>query len=585
MVNSINSNNIIPIEQHFRISAGPGAGKTYWLINHIKHILNISSRLHISRKIACITYTNIAAETILTRLGQCSDRVEVSTIHSFLYRNIIKPYIHLIANEYSLNVHKVEGHDEVFISRSKITSWISNHPNVKRLSHPFTARQLGLNDNLNALKNWLSTLFFKFNSNNELQISSDRRSAYFDTQHGRRYLNNRCLELLEIDLLSFKKEYWKEGILHHDDVLFFSYLLLERYPFILTVLQAKFPYFFIDEFQDSNPIQIQIVKKIGQNETKIGIIGDKAQSIYGFQGADPNLFEAFSLDGIIDYKMLDNRRSTNQIIDCLNIIRPDFLQNKFNNINSDLPCILVGDMKSTYAKVRDFESSDFVHTLSYKNIISNVMKKEIDISIPLNNLLHSLSKIDSNKDRQSLILACIKATELALLNRFKDALKELAKQFKEYENLAKKEALKHLILLINKHKEYRDGSLRDYHDFINKHVKHIAGLRRGRILEFYENHTYQQLAVCVNVIEDNSLHKTIHKSKGDEFDNVVLILENEQDLNFLFAPNLNENEDHRVFYVAISRAKKRLFISVPTLSDENKSKINLLLFNLVELSQ
>ena len=585
MVNSISSDDLIPIEQHFRISAGPGAGKTYWLINHIKHVLNISSRLHISRKIACITYTNIATETILSRLGQCSDRVEVSTIHSFLYRNIVKPYIHLIANDYSLDVHKVEGHDEVFISRSKIISWITNHPNVRKLSHPFTARQLELKDNLSALKNWLCTLFFKFNSNNELEIFSDRRLAYFDTNQGKRYLNKTCLDLLETDLLSFKKEYWKEGILHHDDILFFSYQLLNRYPFILRVLQAKFPYFFIDEFQDSNPIQIQIVEMIGQKETKIGIIGDKAQSIYEFQGADASLFEAFSLDGIIDYRMLENRRSTNQIIDCLNIIRPDFPQKKHNNINSDLPCILVGNMKSAYAKVREFVSSDFVHTLSYKNSISNVMKKEIDISIPSDNLLQSLSKKDSNKDRQSLILACIKATEFALLNRFKDALKELEKQFKKHKDLAKKEALKHLVLLVNKHKEYRDGSLLDYHAFINTHVKQIASLRKGGILNFYANHTYQQLAVCVNIIEDNSLHKTIHKSKGDEFDNVILILEKEQDLKFLFAPNLNEEENHRVFYVAMSRAKKRLFISVPTLSDENRSKIDSGLFDLVDLSE
>lgn len=123
--------------------------------------------------------------------------------------------------------------------------------------------------------------------------------------------------------------------------------------------------------------------------------------------------------------MSENRRSTNQIIDCLNIIRPDFLQNKFNDFNSELPCILVGDIKSTFTKGKELASSDFVHTLSYKNIISNAMKKEMNSNIPLGNLLHSLSETDSNKGRQPLISACIKATEFALHNRFKDALKEL----------------------------------------------------------------------------------------------------------------------------------------------------------------
>ena len=233
-------------------------------------------------------------------------------------------------------------------------------------------------------------------------------------------------------------------------------------------------------------------------------------------------------------------------------------------------------MGAAYAKGKELSASDFVHTLSYKNIISNAMKKEMNSNIPSGNLLHSLSEIDSNKERRTIISACIKATEFALHNRFKDALKELEKQFKIHKDLAKKEALKHLVLLINKYVEYSNGSLLEYHTFINTQIKQITGLRKGGILDFYTNHTYQQLAVCVNITEDDSLHRTIHKSKGDEFDNVMLILEKEQDLNFLFTPNLNETEDHRVFYVAMSRAKNRLFISTPTLSSANRDKLTVM---------
>ncbi|MFW1969515.1 UvrD-helicase domain-containing protein [Acinetobacter guillouiae] len=56
-------------EHHFKVSAGPGAGKTHWLVEHIRNVLHHSIRLGKIRKIACITYTNIAVETILTRLG------------------------------------------------------------------------------------------------------------------------------------------------------------------------------------------------------------------------------------------------------------------------------------------------------------------------------------------------------------------------------------------------------------------------------------------------------------------------------------------------------------------------------------
>jgi DNA helicase-2/ATP-dependent DNA helicase PcrA len=77
------------IEKSIKLHAGPGAGKTRFLVNHIKNVLHHSRRLGSSRKVACITYTNVGTETIIKRLGNTGDRVEVSTIHSFLYKHLI----------------------------------------------------------------------------------------------------------------------------------------------------------------------------------------------------------------------------------------------------------------------------------------------------------------------------------------------------------------------------------------------------------------------------------------------------------------------------------------------------------------
>ena len=550
MAHSITSDDLIPIEQHFRVSAGPGAGKTHWLVNHIKNILHTSLRLSKTRKIACITYTNIAVATILSRLETSSEKVEVSTIHSFLYKHIVRPYAKFIAGDYDLNIAKIDGHEDIILSNYSFLSDLKQVTGQQRI-----------NDNA-ALVDAITKARWKFNSKGVLEVKPD---------YPRRIDN---YSIKNETYSQYKRMAWARGVIHHDDVLFFSYQLLVKFPFILNVLSAKFPYFFIDEFQDSNPIQVRILKMIGQaTETKIGIIGDKAQSIYEFQGADASQFEAFTLHGIVDYKMLDNRRSTNQIIDCLNIVRPEFLQNKYNDINSGLPCVLVGDMKLAYTKGKELSSSDFVHTLSYKHIISNAMKKEMNNNIPMQNLLQSLSNVDGNRERHTTIANCVKATEFALHNRFKDALKELEKLFDGHKDLSKKEALKHLVLLRNKYHEYSDGSLIDFHAFVNNQIQQITSLKKGRILDFYTNYTYQQVAVCVNIIEDDSLHRTIHKSKGDEFDNVILILDKEKDLNFLFAPDLDGNVNHRVFYVAISRAKHRLFISTPTLSAANRAKL------------
>jgi DNA helicase-2/ATP-dependent DNA helicase PcrA len=87
--------------------------------------------------------------------------------------------------------------------------------------------------------------------------------------------------------------------------------------------------------------------------------------------------------------------------------------------------------------------------------------------------------------------------------------------------------------------------------------------------------------------DDNSLHRTIHKAKGDEFDNVFVILPDKADwvsneeelLSFLLNPDLNK-EEHRVYYVALSRARKRLFINIPKLSTTNQEKLKEIGFNI-----
>ena len=81
----------------------------------------------------------------------------------------------------------------------------------------------------------------------------------------------------------------------------------------------------------------------------------------------------------------------------------------------------------------------------------------------------------------------------------------------------------------------------------------------------------------VKIPEDISQHKTIHKAKGDEFDNVLVALQDEKDIGFLLNPDL-ENEEHRVRYVAISRAKEMLFISVPELGQNNLDALKNVLY-------
>ncbi len=86
------------IDTHFKISAGPGAGKTTWLVEHLQNVLKNSNQLKIMRKVACITYTRIGADTLDKKVKKATgtSRIDLGTIHSFLYRNIIKPFHFLI---------------------------------------------------------------------------------------------------------------------------------------------------------------------------------------------------------------------------------------------------------------------------------------------------------------------------------------------------------------------------------------------------------------------------------------------------------------------------------------------------------
>jgi DNA helicase-2/ATP-dependent DNA helicase PcrA len=75
----------------------------------------------------------------------------------------------------------------------------------------------------------------------------------------------------------------------------------------------------------------------------------------------------------------------------------------------------------------------------------------------------------------------------------------------------------------------------------------------------------------VNIGEDVSLHKTVHKAKGDEFDNVLIVLPDSTSFDFIVSPDLlssnAKSEEQRITYVGDSRAKNRLFICVPELSN------------------
>lgn len=572
-ITTISSNDVIDIEHPFKVKAGPGAGKTHWLANHIKHVLENSKRLGCYRKVACITYTNTAVETITGRLNYGAERVEVSTIHSFIYNNIIKPYMHFIASQYDFNVKYMDGHDEHYVSRNNIKEWVDSHINLKTLRAPYLRNQLlRMPGNLKALGNWLSSINYQFDGTS-LVVAVDNSKAY-DGETNTRLAKVACLDKLFGGILEYKQIFWRKGKLHHEDVLFFGYQLITQYPFIITILQAKFPYFFIDEFQDTSPVQTAILKLIAQKETIVGVIGDKAQAIYGFQGTASNDFDLFSLPGQQEYVIADNRRSTNQIVDVLNHLRKDITQNPIRRTVGSKPVLFVGTKEQAFTYAQSICGGEPLISLSRDNVMVNAMKRLYNTAIPTENLLEALYTKD-NPERVKVVVACIKAVVLGKEKKFKEAINEMQKINKAItdNSIKRKTSFHQLSLLLSKYESYKDEALFTFYELVKVNINpSIPSLTRGAIKDFYANNTFSQIALFVDTKDEISNCKTVHKAKGDEFENVFVTMVASSDVGYLLTPNLNV-EEQRIRYVALSRAKERLFVNIPQLDTHQEANL------------
>lgn len=542
MAIEISSDSQIDINHHFRVSAGPGAGKTHWLSLHVSHVLKTSECLGKMGKVACLSYTNVGADTLMGRMYEDGNRVLSCTIHSFLYAYIVKPYLHFIAAEEGFNLELLTGEDD------RILSDYNTFEEIKKTIKQFYAEQDATFSAIRAAK-W------------RLQEDDSLKCYAIPPK--------RCCKkgyiLSENAYVVYKKLAWAKGYMHYDDVLYFSYKLIQKYPFIGKTLAIQFPYVFVDEFQDTNPIQAKIIKQLGDNGTIVGVIGDYAQSIYGFLGADPRQFVTFNLDGLRDYTIKDNRRSCNEIIDLLNIIRTEFQQSPIRNEHTMKPLLLVGELMACYDEAQRI-ATDEVHALSYRNIEANILKQRVNVHVQDSRILNNIT--DSNSNRKEFVTTWIKAIEHARNKQFGVA-------FKMLENIGIMDIDAYISIkdALNDYDKYSNGTLKEFFDYLCEHREITRINKSTGIYSFYCSHTYRELSQCVSLLEDSSAQRTVHKAKGDEFDNVLVVFTEEKALNTLLNPNLKDNESDRVYYVAMSRARERLFLTVPSISQQMESHL------------
>ena len=558
------SDRLDDIEHHFRVTAGPGSGKTHWLIGHVRQVAQESRRITPCSRIGVISYTNIAVREIQRRLGAAADITQVSTIHSFLFSSVVRPYLHLLKDSGGTDIaahHLVDTHSEHFVARDILSDWLERYGRLQVLMQP---------NNLQLLKKRLRSM----------SVRIDTQGIPFHAPCKSEARDKHIADLLTPErLLVYKSQYWKRGHIDHDDVLYFAYRLLAEFPVIRTFLGAKFPYLFVDEFQDTLPVQATVVRWLADAGTVVGVIGDPEQAIYSFLDASPTHFNGFKLPGFKTYSIDGNRRSTRSIVTFLNVIRTDGLeQHPVETENGTPPTVYFGGLAGALSHARTssrFAATMLVLARNHKNVLRARRPDDSSKSATW----EDVEQVDS--DRHRFLFAVASATDLALRGLFDLAVQRLVqgissrKRFRppiKYDGdvtIEKRRAVALSLLeyaFTNHAAMLRRSTLEVYRMLTDCVATGLDGLTltkatRGKFCDQMTSSAYADLIHGIKTTDETRLTRTIHQAKGGEAEAVFVILD-DGEAKHILSPKAGD-EEHRITYVALSRAKLELFIYCP----------------------
>lgn len=630
MVKTIESNYIFSseeLENHSKIYAGPGAGKTYFLVENVKNIVTTNDKIVQSKakKVLCITYTNAAVDEIKRRLERYVDYVEVYTIHGFIIEHIIKPFqedlISIMKSDFDISVLKkgvissqIEGLGILHgIDKKEIYSYIQNEcgAQLDMSSIKYGKKIMGEVEVDNE-----SFLNFKENGNEfapKFKFSTDK--------------------IAKEHVLPIKKYIWSEvRKLTHNEILYFGYRILENNPTALYAIRVKFPFIFIDEFQDTNPLQTLLVKMIGEKSTRIIVVGDVAQSIYSFQGAKPSDFNNFCINsgGDNKYSINGNRRSTENIVNLCNFLRKtdgNIVQcsiktyadeQEKKSIEAKKIHFLIGESHTNKQIISDvIDEGGVVLTRTWADAfkhIQNISEEQLKLLKKIyNNYYHTPIQIrdeirgHNNVKWVRAFRFIFKLWESFESGSFIDMLSAL----KFYWNIKVQDITPKFIFQFNKllcevfdnvdgcsltvEVISRFNALMFGEDYVNcqeivksdiNKISVFDELDRGDFRTSVSLLTWDtSYKLFTEVFSDNSKYMTVHQAKGLEWDKVIVSLlpsfkTNKITLSTVFShPSLIEetpsDEFVRMYYVACSRAREDLYIYIPSGCDAEEIARNL----------
>lgn len=628
-------------------NSGAGAGKTYALIECLKYVIkNYEKNLkkH-NQHVICITYTNVATREVKERLGN-TDLVLISTIHERIWE-LIKDYRREL-----VEIHKEKLDEEIsnFLQKLKVDREYEKYQELGKEQKEYFKKIMlehkelfyqNINASAAELKSTFQTLLSEFTdilrnvSNFRKIVNTIYKLENYEKCHENIELKKQGYKTVEYNSI-FNSDQLHKMRISHDTLLDYGLKLIEKYDLLKQIIIDKYPFIFIDEYQDTSEKIVFIMsilekysRKIGHN-IFIGYFGDSAQNIYD-DGVGNRITEIHLSLKPINKEF--NRRSTKEVIEVINKVRKDNIEQisiyddceggsvKFyrgtpNSVKSfidkyvqewkvtsknPLHCLvltnkIVAEYSGFINLYEAFADTDIYKGVNYNRLNTGLLSNDLSKLGEVSKLLFNIVKLHNNvlDNKTPVIEISPKVSLLEEMNLID--LRELISFLKESKGNTLGEYIKSLSIVYSKANDKKYKNLIDW-TFGFENI--TFDLFRNYLLEKlfpnisednidHANATIQKLLdisieeyefwykFIVDRQDKNVIYHTYHGTKGREFDNVIIIMENSfgknrNYFNFFFEniknfdePNgenkLNFDKVKNLLYVSCSRAIKNLRI-------------------------
>ena len=533
------------------IAAGAGSGKTKTLVSRLLHLLKSGIK---PEKIVAITFTNKAAKEMKNRVFASGEKnlndLFVGTFHSF--------GVKILKNE------------SAYFGRTKNFTIFDDDDSLSLVKKILKDKNLPKD---------------RYNPINILGKISDIKSELQNPEE----MNPETAQeakIIEV-FFEYENQLKKSNAFDFDDLITKTVEVLNREE-VLERYQKQYEYILVDEYQDINTAQYQLIKLLSQKSQNIFAIGDDAQSIYKFRGSDFRNFLNFEKDWpkakII--KLEQNYRSTGIIISASSVLIKNNKQQKPKELwteNKDGEAIKIFAFPSAEEEawgicgkivelMRQGEALNDIAVLYRTNAQSRAMETAlIQNKIPYE--IYGGLKFYARKEIKDLIAGLRYAynpSDAASIERIdKNFNKSKSKiVFEKLPELTKELGLVQIIKFFMESTDYTAYLVKNFKNPSERmeNIKELINFasQYDDPYKFLEEVSLMSASDGKPKLLKNSIKlMTIHAAKGLEFNNIFLIGCNEglipHEQSFFKADDIEE--ERRLMYVAMTRAKSKLFIS------------------------